>query len=115
MMRDILSAAASDREDLEVLSATMPARGWVDAALLSGADAVVLGLAEGADLPTWGHALLGRRPAIKLFGVAGSGRQVFMYELRPQRVAVGEVSPDELFAAMRTALRDGDAERSASP
>src|SRR6266571_423761 len=68
------------------------------------ADVVVLGLPD-EELPSEYAGLLSARPQTRLLGVSGDGRRAFLYELRPYRSALGEVSPQTLLDAIRAAAR----------
>ena len=59
----------------------------------------------GADVlrPDDVDALLEARPRMKVLAVVGDGRDAFLYELRPQKVPLGEVSPHTLLEAIRAA------------
>lgn len=46
-------------------------------------------------------ALLGERPHVKVLAVEADARQTFLWELRPQKVALGEISPRTLLGAIR--------------
>ena len=53
--------------------------------------------------------LLYARPRLRIIAVAGDGSTGLLYELRPQRIAVGEMSADALAKAVRrrpTAITD---------
>jgi hypothetical protein len=46
-------------------------------------------------------SLLLRRPRLRLVAIAGDGRTGLLYELRPQRVALGKMSADTLRKSIR--------------
>ena len=43
------------------------------------------------------------QPLLGVVGVTGDARQTYLYELRPQPVSIGEVSPSGLAEAIRAA------------
>ncbi|HEY7390723.1 MAG TPA: hypothetical protein VH640_19560 [Bryobacteraceae bacterium] len=51
--------------------------------------------------------LLYSRPKLKVFSITGDGHRFFLYELRPFRAPLGEVSPDSLVQAIRSSVRTG--------
>jgi hypothetical protein len=57
------------------------------------------------ELPRICRELMAANPRVKVLAVAGDGRRVFLHELRPQTVALGEVSPAGLIDAIRAAMR----------
>ena len=75
----------------------------LDAVRATNAHVVVFGT-DSADLPDVGRAVLAERPRVKLLAVTHDGRRTWLFELRPHRQALGEVSPDELADAIRAAV-----------
>ena len=66
----------------------------------SGADFVI----AGADYDFAEVArVLDERPRLRVLAVAGHGREAFLYELRPTRTPLGEVSPRAIVEAIRSA------------
>jgi hypothetical protein len=65
-------------------------------------DVVVVGGEVGA-LPDRAGELLHEFPRVRVLTVGADGRETMFYELRPHRVALGELSPDSLLEAVRTA------------
>lgn len=92
--------------DMEVMEA-LPDRGdMLRVAGRTNADVVILALDDG-ELPEECIGLFEAHPRIKVVGVAGRGRQVYLYDLRPSRRVLGEVSPSELADAIRRAIASG--------
>jgi hypothetical protein len=58
------------------------------------------------DFDGW-EALLFDRPRLRLLGISGDGSSGWIYELRPHREALGNVSPGELIAAVRRPRTEG--------
>jgi hypothetical protein len=54
------------------------------------------------------EALLTRAPGTRVLTVQASGERAFLYELRPQRVGLGEASADRLLEAIRQGRSAGD-------
>jgi DNA-binding NarL/FixJ family response regulator len=63
-------------------------------------DVVIMGLDE-PGVANVGWDLFVGDPLLRVLGVVGEGRQILMYELRPHRTPLGELSPEELIAAVR--------------
>ena len=103
MMRDVFKQVVEDQSDMEVVGDLTDPVELLLAAGQRQADVVVLGLND-ADFPGICSHLLSEYPHLKLLGVTADGRRAFLYELRPQKVAIGEVSPEGLLAAIRTAV-----------
>ena len=66
----------------------------------TNANVVIIGL-EQSELPDACQDLFEEYPRIKLLAVVGDGRDAFAYQLRPQRVAMGAVTPNDLVEAIR--------------
>jgi DNA-binding NarL/FixJ family response regulator len=101
MLSDIISDTLDD--DMEIVTSVSDRSAIVPIAARSEADVVILGLADG-ELPMECVGLFEEHPQIKVVGVVDRGRQVFLYELRPHRSSLGEVSPRELVAVIRRAI-----------
>jgi hypothetical protein len=91
VLRDIIETTLMPLQDIEVIL-SVPGG--------PPPDVVVLGLKE-TERPETVEVLLGRYPNARVLGIAGDGRQAYMHELRPHRVALGELSPDQLIEAIR--------------
>lgn len=63
-------------------------------------DVVIMGLDE-PGVAGVGWEVYAGDPLLRVLGVAGEGRQIFVYELRPHRTALGELSPEDLTATVR--------------
>lgn len=50
--------------------------------------------------------MLRDQPSVRVFALAGHGKESLLYELRPHRVALGEVSPGELIDHIRAGRGD---------
>ncbi len=67
-------------------------------------DVVVVGLHDSA-LPTACLELLLERPRVKVLGIQEHEGRAYLYELRPEQVEIGEVSPDEVVDTIRAAVQ----------
>jgi hypothetical protein len=102
MLSDIITNAIDGQPDMEVVGALRQRGALRSAVGAARADVVMLGLRDG-DLPSDCVALFDAYPWIRVLGVSADGRRAFLYELRPQRLPLGEISPDGLVEAIRTA------------
>jgi hypothetical protein len=75
----------------------------VDVVELARADFAIAG--AGRVQPEEIAELLDRHPRVKVLQVSGTGRQALLYELRPHRVPIGDLSSGSLLSAIRTAWR----------
>lgn len=98
ILREIIEQAVADEPDMEIVDAgDVPLREAVES---SKADFVI----AGADYNFAEVArVLDERPRLRVLAVAGDGREAFLYELRPTRTPLGEVSPRTIVDAIRGA------------
>jgi hypothetical protein len=100
MLSDILSQIVVSMPDMTLVDRIVDGKDLLAAVRLTRANVV---LAErGADDERETYAsLLYRRPRLKIIAVAGDGSTGSLYELLPQRIALGELSADALGSAIR--------------
>lgn len=90
MLREIVDDALS-RSDVRMVDETSDDDNLVDAIDRSGADVVIV--SSESIGPAEVCRLLEQRPHVKVFAIADGGRDGCLYELRPNLVLVGELSP----------------------
>ena len=105
MLRDILSALIVSQPDMTIVGEI----GDVDDAdALAGTvgsarpDVVIVGLEQG-EPPAVCTQLLSRFPQVKIIAVEARGRSAALWELRPYRTLIGEVSAQALADTIRAA------------
>jgi hypothetical protein len=103
MLRDIITQTVSHEPDMVLVGEHTERTDLVSAARASQADVVVVGVSD-AELPAQCEALFMMSPGIRVLGITGDGRRAFLWELRPNRTPLGEVSPEGLVEAIRTAV-----------
>ncbi len=114
MLCDILAAVLSAEPDMEVVG-VLSSRGKLRATVAeTKADVVVLAL-EDSELPEDCGRLLHTHPRIRVLGVASDGRRGFLYELRPLKASLGELSPQQLVNTIRTTDRREAKQRARAP
>lgn len=101
VLRDIIDATLSAQPDIEVLTSGANASA-VRVMNVEHPDVVVIGLGE-SDVPEAIEELFGRHPHARVLGIASDGRHAYMHELRPHRVSLGELSPEQLVQVIRQA------------
>jgi hypothetical protein len=100
MLGEIVSHALGRYADVELVVAASPAGGLPTAVREAEADVVV-----GAESQLPGAevcALLDGFPRSRVFTLTTDARMAWLCELRPERVTLGEVSPERLAEAIRT-------------
>ncbi len=100
MLRDIVEQAVAGESDMCVVSAGGSESGLRAVVDETDADFVIAGRDQ--DLADVGD-LLRERPRLRVLAVAGEGRESFLFELRPTRTPLGQVSPKTIVEAIRSA------------
>jgi DNA-binding NarL/FixJ family response regulator len=101
MLRDILEQAISNQPDMEVI-AEPAAPAPVERR--ASPDVIVVDVSY-SDPGEGARALLFRWPTSHALMIAAHGQRVVRYELEPRGVDLGEMSPDQLVQAIRSAAR----------
>jgi DNA-binding NarL/FixJ family response regulator len=101
MLRDILEQAIANEPDMELIhEPAAPAPGRAEQA----PDVVIAGVSE-CDPGEGARTLLGRWPGSHVLMITARGQKVLRYELQPRSLDLGEMSPDQLVQAIRSAAR----------
>jgi DNA-binding NarL/FixJ family response regulator len=100
ILDDIIGAVCAAAGDIEVVGRVARHEELVELTREARPDVVILGMAP-SGAATIGWELYVGDPLLRVLGIVGEGRQTFVYELRPHRTALGELSPDGLVAAVR--------------
>lgn len=105
MLRDIIDGIVVAQPDLEICE-YRGTQGELDEALEeTHADVVIVGDVADSRWERW-SPLIYRWPRLKVLALEQHGRRAALYELRPHREELGELSPPELVAAIREAVRE---------
>jgi chemotaxis response regulator CheB len=103
MLGDIVTRVIRAQPDMLVVGGLQDRTELTNEAARFGPDVIVLGTAD-AELPTECLQVLQANPGVRVLVVAGEGRRGFLWELRPQRQSLGEVSPDALVDVIRASF-----------
>jgi DNA-binding NarL/FixJ family response regulator len=100
VLRDIIDTTLSAQPDMEVVVGALR----ISSSRAPGAhpDVVVIGLSDG-DVSHAVETLFAQYPHARILGIAGDGRRAYMHELRPHRMSLGELSPEQLVDVIRRA------------
>jgi DNA-binding NarL/FixJ family response regulator len=99
MLRDIVAESLASEPDMEIVAEVLDASSLPASVKCSNTHVVVIG----RDDSLLAARLLNECPRVKVLVVASHGRESWLYELRPQRVALGEISPQKLIQEIRKA------------
>jgi DNA-binding NarL/FixJ family response regulator len=103
MLRDILEQAISNEPGMEVIpEPVVPRQAPVDRP--PSPDVVVVGVADSEPVER-ARGLLVRWPGSQVLLITARGHRVLRYELWPRGVDLGEMSPNQLVQAIRSAAR----------
>lgn len=98
MLRDIVVDALSKADDVDVVGEVDGDRAR-EVVQTTSVDFVI----TGRDDARLAAELLESRPCVKVLAMIDDGRESALYELRPERVALGELSAQRLVAIVREA------------
>ena len=102
MMRDIILQLLTKESDFQVTALSQKTSTLLDASKKYTPDIIITSLGEKGAKMTYRELLL-ESPRVKVLDVGGDGRKGYLYELRPERKRLGELSPDSLVTAIRDA------------
>jgi DNA-binding NarL/FixJ family response regulator len=102
LLRDILEHSIQLRSDCELLKDTRGGLEMLRAQTIPP-DIIVLGLTAAQDA-TLMPALFARWPMAQIVTVTHAGDDGAVYELRPRRRVLGQMSPTEIVEALREAV-----------
>jgi DNA-binding NarL/FixJ family response regulator len=100
MLRDIVMESLAAEPDMQVAAEVATADDLLRSVERTRADVVV----TGRDDSSLASALLRKQPQLKILAVADNGRESSLYEMRPQRVPLGEITPQRLVTEIRKAV-----------
>jgi DNA-binding NarL/FixJ family response regulator len=101
LLRDLVRRALDSSDDIASTTATADA--LEEAVAAAKPDAVIVPL-EDASLSGESRRFLEERARVRVLGLGLRDGRAVLYELRPERSELGEVSPDEFAQAVRAAV-----------
>jgi DNA-binding NarL/FixJ family response regulator len=99
LLVDLLHHIVASEPDMAVVGRVSDGD-LLTAAQRTGADVILIGQKAKESREQYDELLL-RQPRLKVLTIADDGKTGSLYELRPQRIPLGEVSADVLCAAIR--------------
>lgn len=100
---ELVERAVARTEDMSVVGRAESLDELHEVALDTDSDVAIVGLHDRV-LPSVCLDLLLERPRMKLLAIEERAGQAWLYELRPEQVEIGEVSPDEVVETIRAAI-----------
>jgi hypothetical protein len=100
ILHDVIRGIVEVQRDMAVVGDLDRADNLVRTIAETDAAFVIWGV--GDDVSDFYPDVLHQWPGVKVLAVQGEGRQGFLWEMRPTRAPLGELSPGRLIAALRT-------------
>jgi hypothetical protein len=100
MLYEIVADAVAGQADMVIVGSFDGKDALLSALAASGIDVVVIGVQRADDL-SMARQILGASRLARVLLVAVNGQSAAMYELRPHKVSLGEVSSEGLVKAIR--------------
>jgi DNA-binding NarL/FixJ family response regulator len=97
LLRDIVRDVLAGEPDIEVVAEHDVAVDVRDAVRQDGADLVIVG----SDAASSARDAVAGNRGVRALEVRSDGRESVLYELRPHRVPLGEISPETLLRTIR--------------
>jgi hypothetical protein len=101
MLAELVKGIASADQRLRIVGTLDDAADLLDVSRRRRPHVVVV-VIDGDELPAACRELLDARPRTRIVGLAEQGRAGVLWEMRPVRTPIGELSPDTLRAALLT-------------
>jgi len=102
-VEEIISQSVSTQPDMEVVGTVDPGESVVTAARRTRAQLVVVGDRD-EEAEERLERLVLREPDVRFLALSADARRATVYEVRPHRVPLGELSPGQLPDAVRSAV-----------
>ena len=102
MMHDIILELLTRESDFQVAAPADKTSSLLDASKKYRPDVIVTSFGEDRANITYRDLFL-ECPRVKVLDVRSDGRNGYLYQLRPERKRLGEVSPESLVTAIREA------------
>jgi DNA-binding NarL/FixJ family response regulator len=103
LVGDMVERAVAQTDDMGVVGRADSLDELLELARETDPDVVIVGLYD-AELPRACLDLLLERPRVKVIGLEELEGRAQLYELRPEQVEIGEVSPEDVVDTIRAAV-----------
>ena len=100
----MVERALAHTDDMDVVGHAATVDDLLELARQTEPDVVIVGLHD-SELPDECLDLLLERPRVKVLAIEEQGGRAQLFELRPEQIELGEVSPDEVVHSIRSAIR----------
>jgi hypothetical protein len=100
ILHDVIRGIVEVQQDMAVVGDLERADDLQSTIAETGPAFVIWGVQD--DVSEFYPEFLHEWPEVRVLAVEGEGRQSFLWEMRPTRAPLGELSPGRLIAALRT-------------
>jgi DNA-binding NarL/FixJ family response regulator len=104
LLREITLTALSDQEDMEVVAELPDRQDLPNLVRTLGVDIVIVSCSE-SEVTELGNQLIGEYRSTRMLAITDGGRSGYLYELRPRKAELGELTPGVLIRAISEAVR----------
>jgi len=107
LLRELIEEAVAGQPDMHLVATVADAAELIAATGDARPDFVVFGAGEPADegFPAECLRLLEESPHTKALAIEAVAGHAYLYELRPERTPLGEVTPEDVLGVMRDAAK----------
>jgi hypothetical protein len=102
LLMEMVEEAVREQTGMEVVAANVDVSEFEAAVAETRPEFAIVGL-DRDELPGECRDFFDERARVKVLGIGSSEGNAYLYKLRPERSALGEVSPDDVVAAIRAA------------
>ena len=102
LVRDVLVPRIECEDDLRIVGDEPAAAALGEAVRATDPEFVIVGL-DDHRLPAGGDRFLAERSRVRLFGIEAADGDACLYELKPERVELGAVTPESVVREIRRA------------
>jgi len=105
MLRDMIEEAVAAQPDMRVVEVVPERSALLEATRRTRPEFVIFGVDDGDedDFPPGCLEVLEEQPRTRILGIQATAGVAYLYELRPERTRIGEVAPEDVVAAIRSA------------
>ena len=102
LAREMIDTAITAQDDMRVVATTADPAELVAVTQTVRPSFVIVGL-DGDDLPTGALSLFDEHPRLKVLGLEAEAGRAYLWQLRPEKRPLGEVSPTDVVEVLRGA------------
>ncbi len=102
LLLELVERAVSEQTGMSVVATSTGLAGFAETVETTKPEFAIVPI-EDAELPRECRELFAERARVKVIGIGPIDGHAYLYTLRPERVTLGEISPDDVVEAIRAA------------